>query len=286
MTGVQTCALPIYAWAVNDNEHFLFYHDHSKNYIYKYDLDNCKYESKIPFEDKGYLSSMLSISDSTLAILPGMFSKYGYLYFYQSHTGRILEGIKKEPVPHPGAWAGRTPIFVKTANNSILFQPSELDTVYRIEGSEIEPVISLTVEKPQKSGDKTTGFNIFFLHMDNDRIFLGKSGYETIVKPNNASMNLLGDENLVFYKSNHTLHKVSDIYIDYLGIKSNTQYFNFSQNNQFIIVQYQAIAFKKLLEDAIKDIKLPEDRIINLKKLISEISENDNPIFITGKCRK
>ena len=229
---------------------------------------------------------MLSINDSTLAILPNMFAKYGYLYFYQSHAGRILEGIKKEPVPHPGAWAGRTPVFVKTENNSILFQPSETDTVYRIEGSEIEPVISLTVEKPRKSGDKTTGFNISFLHMDNDRIFLVKSGYEKIIKPNYSRIKSLDAENLVFYKNNHTLHRISHIYNDYLGIQINIQYINFSQNNQFIIVQYQAIAFKKLLEDAIKDIKLPEEKIISLKKLNSEISENDNPIFITGKCRK
>lgn len=273
------------AWAVDDNEHFLFYHDYSKNYINKYNLDSFKFERKIPFEENGDLSSMLSINDSTLAILPNMFAKYGYLYFYQSHTGRILEGIKKEPVPHPGAWAGRTPIFVKTANNSILFQPSETDTVYRIEGSEIEPVISLMVEKPQKSGDKTTGFNISFQHMDNNRIFLCKSGYESIVTPNSSSIKSLDVENLVFYKNNNTIHRISRIYNDYLGIQLNTPYIYFPQHNRFI-VQYQALDFKKLLEDAIKEGILPENKINSFKKLNSEISESDNPILITGKCRQ
>ncbi len=272
-------------WAVDDNEQFLFYHDFSKNHINKYNLKSGRYERKIPFEENGYLSNMLSVNDSTLAILPSLFSKYGYLYFYQSNTGRILEGIKKEPVPHPGAWAGMSPVFIKAKDNSILFQPPESDTIFRIKGPEMVPVISLIVEKPQKNGYKITGFYVSILYMDKDRVFLRKRGYENIVTPNTVSMNLSDPEFLFLNRSNNTLNKISSIYFDYLGIQLTVPSFGFPHYTQFM-VQYQAMDFKKLLEDALKNGDLPGDKKNELKKLNSEISEGDNPVLITGKYKK
>lgn len=89
------------AWDVDDNEQFLYYHDKGKNYINKYNISSCKHEDNIPFANKGDLSNMVSVNDTLLAIVPGMFAGYGYLYFFQSTTGEIITGQKKEPVPHP-----------------------------------------------------------------------------------------------------------------------------------------------------------------------------------------
>ncbi len=272
------------AWDIDENEQFFLYHNNSKNYIDKYNLDSGQHERNIPFVEYGYLSKLLSINDSTLAILPGMFSRYGYLYFYQSIGGQIIEGIKKEPVPHPGTWAGQSPVFTKATDNSILFQPSESDTIFRIEGAEMQPIFSLKVEEPQKIGDKTIGFHVSFLHMRKDKIFLYKSGYESIVTQNSSSIKTLGIEYLIFNRKNNVLQKISPIYYDNLEIELNSPLLSFPRHNQFVI-QYQALDFVKLLDKAIKDDSFPDSKRDTLKKLYSEISEYDNPILITGKLR-
>ena len=117
------------AWTVDEDEQYFLFHDVRRDAIYKYDLENNLMSESIPFEDKGYLSKIVLVNDSIISILPGMFSEHGYLYFNQSTSGRIINGIKKEIVEHPGAWAGSSPVFKKTIDNSIVFQPSESDTI-------------------------------------------------------------------------------------------------------------------------------------------------------------
>ena len=118
---------------------------------------------------------MVLINDTTLSILPGMFSEYGYLFFNQTLTGQITGGIAKENVPHPGAWAGTAPVFKKSFDNSIMYQPSESDTVFRIDGTKIIPVYSFLVEKPQKSGDVSTGTTASYVNSDKNLLFVSKA---------------------------------------------------------------------------------------------------------------
>ena len=272
------------AWDVDENEHFFLYHDVGKSYITKYNLDSFKFENNIPFTDKGYLSNILTVNDTLLIILPGMFSNYGYLYFYQSTSGQICEGIKKEPVPHPGVWSGRTPVFRKMGDDSFLFQPSESDTIFKIDRSHFKPVISLLTEDPQTNGEITKGAYISFLYQDDKKVFLQKLGYETRNTPNSVSTRALENETLMFNRKSNKLYSIKPFYHDYFGFKLDIHSIDFSKGNQFIVL-YQALDFKNLLRDAFQKNEIPESQKERLQQLFDQISEFDNPILITGRIR-
>lgn len=272
------------AWDIDKDEHFFLFHDVGKNYISKYNLDNHQFENNIPFADKGYLSSMLTVNDTLLIILPSMFSNYGFLYFYQSINGRIIDGLKKEPVPHPGVWAGRTPVFTKTVDNSFLFQPSESDTIFKIDRSHITPLISLLTEKPQTNGEMTKGYYVSLLYQDDKKILLQKDGYETLKSSGSVSIRTLENEMLLFDQKTNKLHTIKPFYHDYYGFKIKIPSIYFFKGNHFFIF-YQALDFKNMLKDAFQKNEIPESQKERLKQVFDQISEYDNPILITGRIK-
>ena len=272
------------AWDVDENEHFFLFHDVGKNYISKYNLDSFKFENNIPFTDKGYLSNILTVNDTLLIILPGMFSNYGYLYFYQSTSGRICEGIKKEPVLHPGVWAGKTPVFRKMGDDSFIFQPSESDTIFKIDRSQFKPLISLLTEEPQKNGEITRGSYISFLFQNDKKIFLQKLDYETLKTPNSVSTRTLENVVLMYDRKSRKPYSIKPFYHDYLGVKLDIHSIDFLKGNQFVVF-YQALEFKNMLRDAFQKGEIPDPQKEKLQQLFDHISEFDNPILITGRIR-
>ena len=270
------------AWDVDDSEQFLYYHDIGRNYIYKYNLGSCKHEDNIPFDNKGFLSNMLSVNDTILAILPSMFSGYGYLYFFQSTSGEIITGEITEPVPHPGGWAGRSPIFKKAPNNSIIFQPSDCDTVFIIREGEMQPLVSFIVPKPKKNGDIIRGTWGGFMHLETDRIFLNKGDYEARITSTSASYRTIEPGNLVFYTEDNKICTIKSFGHEYLGMELNIPNLNFTSKNR-AYMQFQAVDFKNLIKEALENSQLSEINSERLRLLNNEISENDNPILIHGK---
>ena len=169
------------AWNVDENENFFLYHNIRKNYICKYNLNNQQFEENIPFEEHGYLRQIVLINDTIISILPGMFSKYGYLFFNQTISGQVTGGITKENIPQQGIWSGRSPIFKMALDNSIIFQPSESDTIFKIDGSKMIPIFSFLVKKPKKSGNLTTGSDMSYLYSDKKQLLISKSGYDKVL---------------------------------------------------------------------------------------------------------
>jgi hypothetical protein len=272
------------AWEVDKNEHFLIYHIVGKDYITKYNLDSYMFENNIPFINKGYLNKIILINDSLISILPDQFSNYGYLFFNQSIDGLIIEGRKKKFTPMPRQWVGEFPIFLKATDGSIFYQPSGCDTIFNIVGSEVKPLISLIIEKPHKNEEITSGFNYSFLYLDNKRIYFQKSGYENRKTSSSLSTKTISNEYLFFDRKTNGIFKIDSFFYDYLGIELKIPYMSFLNGNQFVI-NYQALDFKVMLGDALKKGEVSESKRDKLKQLYNEISENDNPILVIGKCK-
>lgn len=272
------------AWTVSDNEGILYYHDYSKNYIYKYDLEKHSLENNIPFEDKGFLSSLVWMNDTTLAVLPSLFTNYGYLYFFQSTSGKILDGIEKEPVPHPGTWAGASPIFTKKDNNSILFKPSESDTIFHIQGTNMSPGIVLKLNKPQTTGDKTVEEYAQLIYSDEDKMILKKNEVEKTVTEMSVSIKTLDNEYFLYETASQSLKKINEIKFDYNGIELDIPNLNFYQNSRFWISML-AIDFKELIEENMAKSNRTEAEISELKKLNNLISMDDNPVILSGSLK-
>lgn len=271
-------------WGVDENENFFLFHDDRKNYIFNYDLNNQQPGGNIPFEEHGSLSRMVLINDTTLSILPGMFSEYGYLFFNQTLTGQITGGIAKENVPHPGAWAVTAPVFKKSFDNSIMYQPSESDTVFRIDGTKIIPVYSFLVEKPQKSGDVSTGTTASYVNSDKNLLFVSKAEYESTISPMSASVNIIGGEFIVVDLKTLKSSKIDSFSLEFMDLELDVPGVSFPDKNRIIIV-YQAVVFKKQIEEAIKREDIAAGKKERLLQLNNEISEDDNPIIITGRWK-
>ncbi len=269
------------AWAVDENENFFLYHDIRKNYIFNFNLNNQRLEENIPFEDHGLLSRMVLINDTVLSILPSLFSEYGYLFFNQTITGQIKGGITKENVPHPGAWAGRSAIFKKTFDNSIMFQPSESDTVFRIDGTEMLPVYYLLVEKPHKNGNVTTGSFASYLYSDKNLLLIVKGVFESKITPNSSSIRMTGAEYIWIDFKTMKPSKIDQFSLEIMDMELKVSNISFPKMNQ-ILIKYQAMDFKKNINEALKREDVNGRKKERLMQLNSEISENDNPILITG----
>jgi len=274
----------IEAWAVDENGQYLIYHDQGKNYINRYNVEEQKFKDPISLgpEKVNHLDNIILVNDTLLAVKRGMFSGCKYLYFYQSTAGRFIEGRKKEPVPHPGAWAGMGATF-KEAGNSIFYQPSESDTLFKIEGEKMKPMVLFHHEPSEKDGEFTLKHHGSFLHKHKDRIFLRKINYKTRITKKTARINILDSEHFIFNTNNQKLYRIDSLYYDELGLELKDHNLRFPHENLFTI-HYQAMEFKDLIGEQLENGDIPEPKREKLKQLHRKISDNDNPIIITGKC--
>lgn len=272
------------AWDVDDSEQFLYYHDVGKNYIYKYNLSQGKYEEPIPFSNKGFLGGMVSVNDTLLTILPGMFSGYGYLYFYQTTKGEITTGKEKDPVPHPGAWAGSGPILSKATNNSTFLQPADCDTVYIINEGGMQAHISFVVPSPRKTGAVTEGTRGRLMLHGPDWVLINKADYRTEITSSSANINSSGSETLFYNTKEKNIHTIGSLYYDYLGIEINNPNFLYSMDKH-VVIQFPAIGLQDIIKETLENNKLPASKENKLMQLYSEISDNDNPVLIAGTMK-
>ena len=270
------------SWIVDENENFLLYHDYQKNYICNYNLNSQQWDENIPFEDHGYLGGMVLVNDTILSILPSLFSEYGYLYFNQTFTGQITGGVTRENIPHPGSWSGKSPVFKKNPDNSIIFQASESDTVFRIDGSRMVPIYSFLVEKPQKNGDITTGSFVSYLHSDKNQLLVSRVRYESVTTATSSSLRATESEYLSYDLKTMKTNKIDPLSFEVMDMELEASNVFFPDRDQ-ILITYQAVDFKKMIGEAIKKDDITASRKERLMQLDSEISENDNPIIITGK---
>lgn len=273
------------AWVVDENENFFLYHDVGKSYFRNYILDKQRWEENIPFEDHGYLSRMLLVNDTTLSILPGMFSQYGYLFFNQTLTGHITGGVFKENIPHPGSWSGKSPVFKKTPDNSIIFQASECDTVYRIDGNNMSPLYFLLVDKPQINGNLTRGSYVSYLHSDENQLLITRIDYETEKTTNSVSTRSTGGEYLSFDMETGEINRFDSFLLQINGIELKVKNISFPNGDE-IIITCPAVDFKKAVNEALVKADLGDREKERLRQLDSEISEADNPILITGNWKR
>ncbi|PWE00190.1 6-bladed beta-propeller [Marinilabilia rubra] len=272
------------AWDVDEDEKFLHFHDVGGNYISRYNLAEAQFEKNIPIEDKGGMSGIVTVNDTLLAVLRGGYANYENLYFYVSTSGRITEGEKKKPLTHPGVWAGSSSVFKRSNDNSIFYQPFEGDTIFKINGRDKKTLLAMQLEDPVKTGNKTKGYHVGLMGQIGNEIFLSKSVYESEVSEKSAILRTTLDEKYLYDQDNHDIFKISSLLYDELGLEFGSS-FNFQSAEQ-LLINYQATYFKDILEKNIEDSDIDEAQKSKLQQLNDKISEGDNPILITGKCKK
>jgi len=268
-------------WDVDSEEHFLYFHDYGRTYINKFNLKTESFEDNIPFKNKVRITNLQLINDTSICVLPYVYSGSEYLFYYQNLSGQITGGIKKEPTSHKGPWAGRSPVFSKGTDKSILFHPSESDTVFRITNNNLESIISILNPEPQKKGNVTTGTNVAFHAISKNQIILRRTYFEILQTDKTLGINSRKIEYLTFDTGQKVVSIINPFYLDYSGIRILCPMIvNFINDNQFVAV-YQAVDFKNFMNEAlIKELDSKKRSLI--MRLNEETSENDNPLIIVG----
>ena len=272
------------AWTVDEDEKFFLYHDVGKDYICRFDLSNHHAAENIPFKDHGSLSEMLLLNDSVISIMPHRFSEYGYVFFNQTIGGQVIDGVAKENEPFEGLWTRLSDVFKLNYDHSIMFQESESDTVFSIQGTDISPECVLLVGATQKIGDKTKGTSAKFLHKDENLLLIAKRQYESILKPNSQSLTIYSPDYIVFDHETMKTSKIEKFSLEILGMELDVFELSFPGRDR-VFISYQALHFKNMIEDVLKSEDVSDSQKIILEQLNSDISEYDNPIIISGKWK-
>ena len=120
--------------------------------------------------------------------------------------------------------------------------------------------------------------------MDKEYIFLRKIRYRSEKTSNSANFKVLSSEYLRYNRSNNETYKINSLFYDYLGIELSNPIIIF-QDNKFFAIKYEAISFKDLIDNTLKNNNISKLKKNKLKQLNKKITENDNPILITGKYK-
>lgn len=276
----------IEAWAVDKNEQSLIYHNRGGSNITRYNMEDHKFEEFVPLateKDVTDLGNIVFVNDTLLAVKRGMFSACQYQYFYQTTTGRFIKGRKKEPIPHPGGWAGSSPVFKKATDNSIIFQPFESDSIFQINGTDIELLAVFQNKSPGRDGDYTINHHGVFLYGGRNRLFLRENNFKTQITPNSSRFKIMEPGYFFSNLNDNQLYRIKSLYYDDLGLELKDYNLRFPHKNLFVI-HYQAMEFKDMIREQLKNGDIPVAKRKKLKQLNGKITENDNPIIITGKC--
>ena len=268
-------------WDVDSEEKFLFFHDYGRSYINKFNLKSESFEDNIPFKNIGRITNLQLINDTSLCILPYIYSGSEYLFYYQNLSGLITGGVRKEPSSHKGSRAVRVPVFSKWPDKSILFHPSESDTVFKIIENDLLPSISILKTKPQIKGNVTTGTNVSFQAISKNLIILRMTDFETLQADKLLSTSTKKNEYVTFDTTQKVVSIINPFYLDYSGIRIKCPTLvNFLNDNQFAAI-YQALDFKNIMKEALLE-DLDNKKRSLIMRLNEQTSENDNPVIIVG----
>lgn len=271
------------AWAVDQEEKYLYYRDQGKNHIKVYDLGLSMFLSDIPFEDHGSLDGMISFNDSVLAILPGKFADYGYLYFFQNTAGEILSGKRKEDEQHPGAWAGMGTVFRRSFDQNMLLQSSDSDSVFLINKDSINTFAIINKDEPIVSGYTTTGKFVGIEYLDSKKAYFIQSTYEKTITTNSASMNVGDGIRFSYDLSSRSLTALTPFTYNFDGFELELEWGIFEKYR--VIFPFSTIRLITQIEAELEKLKAKGMRNESLESLRAGISEDDNPYLIVGKLK-
>ena len=271
------------AWTVDEHGRYFFYHDLMKHYIKRYNLVTGNFEKDIPFDCKGYISGLLTVNDTLLAILPNRLSSYDYQYFYQTIDGKIIDGMKKDTLEEPGEWTGLLPVFSKGSGDIIYLQPEGEDTVYEVRNNQKKPCLYFNTPQSVKRGNETSGTYGSLLYPVGDLIFIHDGTFiRTVMQYGKTTrMNSITG---VYNRKSGDLQLIDSLLLHFEGMALANRGFDIMSDKRFVM-PFQALQIKAALKEALKNQETPKDQVMKLKMLDKQISENDNPVLITGKIR-
>ncbi len=275
---------------VDEENDVLYIGDESKSYFMSWDLTNGNYLGDIPRVYSGRLKNIIFTEDNTLICAPcvGNGEAGKYYIFEQDTKGDLIREIK---APEQKGWADSNDKLLYFSGSSYNYIPINIDTIYRVYGSELIPYWMFDFGRENEQLAGKPGGRSFDYEFESDRFFVGNIFTISKVETNATEGG----------SSTRTSHKVEHLTIDK---KTNQIYLNDKLRNDFIGEKesylsllkvlpnnsiYQAINAISLIEHAEKVEADPDANLevkLRLKKLLTQIDIEDNPVLIVGELKK
>ena len=274
---------------IDPQEKNLFFTSSNSKMIHVVDLNTGKFNNPIPLS-KGGLSSKIVVQNDRIAILPSISNGDSFLLYYQDLFGKFIEGIPitYKKIPQLKIRTDKNPMSLE---GKIYFYESTVcgDTVFEISRTNKTPVmIVYGGEDFGISNNNPTGY----IHQLLSKTINSWLFSNQLLEMSNNALTIRDVHYYFVENTDFQLSEITEFTLDNLGktyspdeLKKGlfTTASSFDLARKQFILRIEAIEFKKIV--AANKMKVPENELIQIKKLDKEISIYDNPVLLIGQLK-
>ena len=272
---------------MDKEEKNLFFTSRNSKMINVVDLITGKFSSPIPLSN-GESAPRIIIKNDKIGVLPTITGNEKYILYYQSFSGKFIEGIPVTYKNIPQMNINNVTHPVSHGDLIYYYEPKVCgDTLFKVNGVMKTPVAIVQ------------GGNIFGMSM------ASPSGYTTtflskianfwvfsdlFIDMSNSNLNIKDSHFYILDDKNSSLSEINEFTLDNLGktypweeIKKGLFIDTFDWSREQFVLKIEAMDFKKII--AANKLNLPENEMKQIKKLDQEITIYDNPVLLVGKLK-
>jgi len=237
----------------------------------------------IPFQNTGgefTIREIIAVADSimicTTMQMRGLESSCPV--FSQTTSGQLLWEIY---MVHP---LGITDGGIRQVGDDIFFHYYFVtDTIYRLEGQKLQPVVIISTDKQRGYLEKKVGNISLGMYPITPTLFRGGFSYITEVKTDERSgrdRELYSEgQDFVYNTESNEATLIGEIQNDYLGFNEK---FYLQQTNKKGVVSYQAVDLIEKVDSIYHRPDITPELKSRLGKILETLDENDNPWLMIG----
>lgn len=275
-------------WTVSKDESQVIIYDllKPKNFLC-FDLNSGLLGKDIPIALEGQLKNISFANDSVLICAPiiGTGTPAGNNYlFYQNLSGQLINTVVARTESKP-----IVPVenLLYLAGDQFHYRPINSDTIFKVNGYQIEPVIVFDADNSSISTPDEIGRTNINISIETSDFFIIQT--DKIISKDVIGENTIGytgtKKNFYFDKLRNRAYLVSSFTNDFTGQKLEPTFFE----DQFGNIKYVSVETISLL-NRIKALRNDPQIKVKDRKFIIDLgegmTENDNPVLITGTFKK
>jgi len=258
-------------------------HRGDHKHIKAYNLKTGEAIKRIPTGIENLISQIIVFNDSTLLIVPRMNEDFNL--YYLSTTGRIISGIAPPEAKGIGLQTS-----INKVLNDVYYMPKEYDTLYRVNGTEIEPYGFFKVEDRFTFTNNEIG-NFVYLSAHTPAFILANKAHAKIfMNDDGETFGMDADKLTRFWidKKDNSVCEISGFKNDYFGIKEELDPWSdyLFLTNDMGYISYSCIVLKKLIDSTLVSNNLNDTIRNRISSLNNQLKEDDNPVLVIGRLRR
>ena len=277
------------AWTVDEEKQILYLSDMGKpDYFLRFDLHSGKYLGDLKKAVPGRVDNIYLHDNKQLLV--SCSGKLGtddhpYQIYWQDLDGKLINGIKASP-----NYYLRSSSLLKLPDEEYRYQIYDVDTIFSIKNEMMIPYMLFDFGEVNPPSNDYVGHKSMSLYFEVNSWVQFYNFYITkIEKHENGGSSTSGAiANYSLDKKSHKVYNSGDLFFHpTFHFLTSYQYQSLSiQENGKVHFAYQALDLIEQAEKALANPEFKEPYRSQLKELVGNLSENDNPVLVIGKLRR